>query len=228
MDVYDTTHSRQQLCVDEYIEAARVCLSPSARHCSEASRFDGRLMGYPAALLLFSAVDALGHSLTQTQRPDDLPSDLRLLLGPPFNEDLQLTEPDLQHIAHWFRNSLAHVGGLPDRIYLNGGDGPIFVRSPETGEIVSIGLPAFYEAVVQAWHCVRDDFIPGTIKHTDAKPCEPLEESCPPSHLVDATGTSGGPYVTRTSYGQWKRELVWAVKDAPPGSRFEFARVRPL
>lgn len=135
---------------------------------------------------------------------------------------------DLQHIAHWFRNSLAHVGGLPDRIYLNGGDGPIFVRSPETGEIVSIGLPAFYEAVVQAWHCVRDDFIPGTIKHTDAKPCEPLEESCPPSHLVDATGTSGGPYVTRTSYGQWKRELVWAVKDAPPGSRFEFARVRPL
>ena len=69
--------------IDEYLEIARACVN--------VDRGGGSIWGYPAALLLFSATDAIGRGIFQDVSSGD--ARLDVLKVPPF--DLTLSNDEI-------------------------------------------------------------------------------------------------------------------------------------
>lgn len=128
--------SVEVLC--EYLAAAKMC--------TDTRKPSGGILGYPAAVLLLCAIDAIGHGL--------LPGNgkftrLDVLKGPPFN--LDISDAQIDNLANWYRHSLVHAATIAPGAFLtpdtegepfdfDGNGAPIVVR-----------VPVLYEIVRAAW-----------------------------------------------------------------------------
>lgn len=132
----------------------------AVRTCVEATKGDGGILGYPAALLLLSITDAIGHGL-------DVGSGntrLSVLKHPPFRDLLAKSGQELNHkhvknLTHWYRHMLAHSGLIAPGVALTPEvDGAPFGFSGE--ELTLIRVPVFYQLVKDAWGGLKDTFTP--------------------------------------------------------------------
>jgi hypothetical protein len=133
--------------IDEYLSVARWCV--------DTDRGGGAVWGYPAALLLFSATDAIGRGLLPAITGND--ARLDVLAKPPFN--LALTAEQVTLLRRAYRNPLSHNAQLgtgavlgPDR------SGPPFEFQP--GDVVYIRLPPLCDLLERGWSQCRSSFAP--------------------------------------------------------------------
>lgn len=131
--------------VEEYFQAISDCLS--------AKKSDGGCLGYPAALLLFSVVNALGESLTGDPIT---PAGRHKKIGKApffvFNHQcfgLSLSEQEVKILTEYARNPLVHNALISPPIF--------FVASDELPEFkfaserIEIRLFSFRRLVESAW-----------------------------------------------------------------------------
>jgi hypothetical protein len=127
--------------IDEYVRASQLCLDFRKR--------DGGCLGYPATLLLFCVVEAIGRYLALDKLN-------KIRKGEPFfvlNHlcfGLTLTPDQIKRLEWWYRNGLAHNAALPTGTGLTGEDGPPFDFAAN-GDPVKIRVFSFHRLVKQAW-----------------------------------------------------------------------------
>jgi hypothetical protein len=140
--------------IDEYLVTSQLCL--------KYQKADGGCLGYPATLLLLSAVNALG---TYLRNESVLISgkQQRITRGEPFrvfNHPLfgqSLTHQQIKIVEHSYRNLLSHNAMLsPQHFLVPGPGGPPFTF--ENGR-VAIYVDSFYEMVNRAWQHFDKDRI---------------------------------------------------------------------
>ena len=132
--------------ISEYLQASAVCLS--------VLKPDGGCLGYPATLLLFCAVNAMGVCLAgETVTIDGDPQ--RIATKQPFrifNHEcfgLELSELQIKRLEASFRNRLAHNAIIDLGSCLDpSSDEPPFVFNAAT---VSIRVFSFHNRGVQAY-----------------------------------------------------------------------------
>jgi hypothetical protein len=127
--------------IDEYIRASELCL--------KFRKDDGGCLGYPATLLLFCVVDALG-GYVGLDKGNKIPKGEPFLVlnHPCFG--LAITKDQVKRLEWWYRNGLAHNAALPPGTGLTGEDGPPF-EFATNGDPVMIRVFSFHRLVRQAW-----------------------------------------------------------------------------
>src|SRR5579871_6398501 len=133
--------------IDEYLAIAH--------HCVTDVRPGRPGWGYPAALLLFTVVDAIGHGVLPPRKGSD--ARLEVLREPPF--DLDLSDGHIGLLKKVYRNTLSHnaqlgrgAGMMPET------SGQPFDFKPD-GTVI-LRVPVFYRVVVTAWEKCRTTFAP--------------------------------------------------------------------
>jgi hypothetical protein len=127
--------------IEEYLAAVGMCL--------QHRKADGGCLGYPATLLLFCIVDALGGYLALDKR-NQIPK------GEPFRVfnhscfDLTLTTDQVKRLEWWYRNGLAHNAAIPPGTCLSGEDGTPF-EFAANGDPVKIRVFSFFRLVNTVW-----------------------------------------------------------------------------
>lgn len=127
--------------IDEYVRASELCL--------DFRKADGGCLGYPATLLLFCVVDALGGYLSLDKR-NKIPKrePFYVLKHPCFG--LDLTTDQVKWLEGWYRNGLAHNAAIPPGTCLTGEDGPPFDFAAN-GDPVKIRVSSFHRLVKHTW-----------------------------------------------------------------------------
>lgn len=150
---------RQQAigAIDEYLLAAGICI--------RTSKPGGGILGYPAALLLLCAADAIGQGALPNNRKD---TRLDVLGNPLFGQVLTYAQAD--QVTKWYRHLLAHSATMAAGVHLE----PDAVGEPfefdTTDAPVLIRVGALHRIVSAAW--ARVD------KETFEPPC-PKSNSLP-------------------------------------------------
>jgi hypothetical protein len=126
--------------IGDYLIAAKMCI--------DTRKPNGSILGYPAALLLLCATDAIGQAVL----PPDKKQNIRLdvLAEPPFG--LMLKPEQIDNLKDWYRNWLAHSGLIAPSMGLTpDADGEPFDFDPTSGALRFIRVPVFYAVVRDAW-----------------------------------------------------------------------------
>jgi hypothetical protein len=120
--------------IEEYLDIANLCITMKKQ--------DAGIYGYPATLLLFCAINALGSSLIAGNEP------FRILNEAPFN--CGLDNRQVKQLEQWYRNLLAHNGMIAPGSCLSPEDGgaPFIFSSDEP---VLIRVKSLYNLVRGAW-----------------------------------------------------------------------------
>ena len=135
MAIHDNPASLTVEAIDEYLTIAGLCI--------DRKKNDGGIYGYPATLLLFCIVNAIGKSQRSGNEP------FLVLNDAPFN--CSLSKHQVKQLEERFRNLLTHNAMVMPGTFLNAEDGDdpfIFGRN---GEPVGIRLKALYKLVLDAW-----------------------------------------------------------------------------
>jgi hypothetical protein len=123
--------------IKEYLSAARICL--------DHRKVDQGCLGGPAALLLFSVVDAMGEFSGL-----DRGKTLNILTQAPFG--LTLTDNQVEYIKFVVRHGLVHEASIRDYARLvERVEPPIFVFQDSGDPALEIALGALYETTARAW-----------------------------------------------------------------------------
>jgi len=133
--------------IDEYLAVARLCV--------DVDRGGGAVWGYPAALLLFSATDAIGRGILPAIGGND--ARLDVLATAPFN--LALDTGQINLLRHAYRNTLSHNGQLGRGAVLTADR----VGAPfefQSGGVVSVRVPVFFDLLERGWTACRGEFTP--------------------------------------------------------------------
>lgn len=123
--------------IEEYLEIAKVSI--------DRRKPDGGIYGYPAALLLFCVIDALGASLTTGNEH------FMVLKQSPFN--CKLDNQQVKSLEKWYRNPLAHNAMIAPGVCLSPEDGADPFHF-DRNEPVLIRVTALYNLVNTAWRQV--------------------------------------------------------------------------
>ncbi|HTU45708.1 MAG TPA: hypothetical protein VMF91_11635 [Bryobacteraceae bacterium] len=120
--------------IEEYLDTAKLCIATKKQ--------DGGIYGYPATLLLFCVINALGSSLIAGKEP------FRVLNEAPFN--CGLDNRQVKQLEQWYRNLLAHNGMIAPGSCLSPEEGhaPFTFSSDEP---VLIHVKSLYNLVRDAW-----------------------------------------------------------------------------
>jgi hypothetical protein len=104
----------------------------------------GGIMGYAAALLLFSVTDALGHQILKNAEGDTW---IEVLNHQSFG--LNLSRTKLTKIKQWYRNPLVHAASIvPDVLITPECSGEVF----DFDQIPArLRVPQFYALVKKVW-----------------------------------------------------------------------------
>jgi hypothetical protein len=133
--------------IEEYLATARYCLDvvkPGTGGC----------FGYPATLLLFCVVNAMGGYAIRGNEP------FRVLNTPCFGSNLTPTQ--VKQLEKWYRNLLAHNGMIaPGTILTPETEGEPFEFS-KAGEPTLIRVKLFYALVLKAWAAFDKTLIDAT------------------------------------------------------------------
>ncbi|MGH9562694.1 MAG: hypothetical protein ACRD3S_14680 [Terracidiphilus sp.] len=120
--------------IEEYLDIAKFCIS--------SKKQDGGIYGYPATLLLFSVINAIGESQTAGNEP------FRVLKEKPFG--CQLNDRQIKKLEQWYRNLLTHNGMIAPGACLSPEDrGDPFKFDRD--EPVMIRVKPLYTLVRNAW-----------------------------------------------------------------------------
>lgn len=123
-----------------------------ADHCLQTQKGSGPgVYGYPAALLLFCVMDALGHGVNGPSGG----TDFSLFTQPPFG----LTTGQADKLAKWYRHKLAHAAILSPGVWLTDDHGAPFEFNAN-GEPIQVRLPVFAGLVRSAWAAHQPRFQP--------------------------------------------------------------------
>jgi hypothetical protein len=134
MAIHPDASSLTAEAVEEYLDIAKLCITTKKQ--------DGGIYGYPATLLLFCVIEALGNSLIADNEP------FRVLKRAPFN--CPLNDRQVKQLEQWYRNPLAHNGMIAPGVCLSPEDGgtPFTFNSNEP---VLIRVKSLYNLVHGAW-----------------------------------------------------------------------------
>jgi hypothetical protein len=137
MAIHSNTNSLTAEVIEEYLSIAKLCITTKKQ--------DGGIYGYPATLLLFCIIEALGRNLIVGKEP------FRILKASPFN--CKLNNHQVKQLEQWYRNPLAHNGMIKPGVYLSPEDGgaPFTFISDEP---VLIHVNSLYNLVQCAWEQV--------------------------------------------------------------------------
>jgi hypothetical protein len=141
MAIHDEPAALAVEVIEDYLVTVDLCL----RH----RKPDGGCLGYPATLLLFCVVNALGGYLALDKRnkiPKGEP--FRALNHPYFG--LTLTKDQIKRLEWWYRNGLAHNAALPPGTALTREGGQPF-EFAANGDPIMIRLCSFHRLVETAW-----------------------------------------------------------------------------
>jgi len=124
--------------IDEYLRAADICI--------KTAKPGGGILGYPAALLLLCATDAIGHGALpdngQFTRLDVLADPL---FGPALSAD------QARQVKNWYRHLLAHTGTMALGVHLEPDAQGLPFDFDSTGAPVLIRVGKLHEVVRSAW-----------------------------------------------------------------------------
>jgi hypothetical protein len=127
--------------IEEYLVTVGLCL--------QHRKPDGGCLGYPATLLLFCVVDALGGYLALDKK-NDIPKREPFMVLNHRNFGLTLTTDQIKRLEWWYRNGLAHNAALPPGTCLTGEQGEPF-EFAGNGDPVKIRVFPFHRLVERAW-----------------------------------------------------------------------------
>jgi hypothetical protein len=136
--------------IEEYLAIAKACV--------EGRKPDGGIWGYPAALLLPCATDAIGNGIPSSRRGVGY-SRLRVLNHPHFGLALK-ERPQITRLWTWYRNRLVHHAQLFRGVELTDetqGDPFAFKRD---SSVPRIRVPVFYALVKGGWDKSRPEYNP--------------------------------------------------------------------
>jgi hypothetical protein len=134
MAIHPNANSLTVEAIEEYLEVAKMCI--------DARKQDGGIYGYPATLLLFCVINALGASQLRGNEP------FQVLTQPPFN--CNLSSGQVKKLEIWYRNLLAHNGLIAPGVCLSPEDGAEPFHF-DHGEPVLIRVKSLYRLVHAAW-----------------------------------------------------------------------------
>ncbi|MGB8032130.1 MAG: hypothetical protein WCF30_20970 [Terracidiphilus sp.] len=113
-----------------------------AKYSVEKRKDDGGIYGWPATLLLFCVIDAIGNGQRTGKEP------FRILKEAPFN--CRLNDVQIKTLETWYRNPLAHEGIIAPGVCLSPEEtGDAFAVVGD--EPVQIRVKPFYNLVRAAW-----------------------------------------------------------------------------
>jgi len=141
MAIHEEIDSLSIEAIDEYIIASGLCLN--------FSKSDGGCLGYPAILLLFCVVDAIGGYLALDKKYKFLKNNPFLVLNHSCF-GLSLTADQIKHLEWWYRNGLAHNAVIPPGVCLSSEDGEA-LEFTGNGDPVKIRVGALHRLVSDAW-----------------------------------------------------------------------------
>ncbi len=127
--------------IEEYILAANILL--------ESKKENGGVYGYAALVLIFSVIDAVGQSDKPTNG-----ANLKCLKEIQSN----LTEKNIEQITQWFRNSLIHVGTIPQNIIIHSREVECdpFIKHEE--EVTEVEVKCLLKKVRDFWETRKKTF----------------------------------------------------------------------
>ncbi|SPF46382.1 hypothetical protein SBA4_3510003 [Candidatus Sulfopaludibacter sp. SbA4] len=165
--------------IDEYVKASELCL--------DFRKVDGGCLGYPATLLLFCVVDAIGRYLALEKRNNIPKGQPFFVLNHPC-VGLTLTPEQIKRLKRWYRNGLAHNAALPPGTCLTGDDGPPFDFAAN-GDPVMIRVFSFHRLVAQAWEGLDKGLIvPSKVMDTRKMPTVGFPASGLTGSVIAASG----------------------------------------
>lgn len=168
MSTHDNPMSLFTEVIEEYLSAAKICLT--------TQKTDSGVHGYPATLLLFCAVEAIGNNLCTNQKTQigiTKHEPFRVLKHERFNLSPRPTDIQIKHLEEWFRNQLAHRGLLMDGVALSPEESaPPFTFNDED-EPNTICVPSFYKAVNDAWKRIDKSLFEPSIDAQKRRPTTP-------------------------------------------------------
>ena len=154
MSIHETPTGVCIEAIGEYLQASELCLN--------FRKDDGGCLGYPATLLLFSVVDALGGYLALDKKNKIPKGEPFFVLNHPCF-GLTITKTQIKRLEWWFRNGLAHNAVLTPGTGLTMEAGTPF-EFAANGDPVKIRVFAFHELVNQAWeHFDKKKIMPSEV-----------------------------------------------------------------
>jgi hypothetical protein len=188
MAIHQELASLSSEAIDEYIRASELCLG--------FRKVDGGCLGYPATLLLFCVVDAIGRYLA-VDKGNKIPKGepFFVLNHPCFG--LTLTTDQVKLLEWWYRNGLAHNAALPPGTCLTGEDGAPFDFAAN-GDPVKIRVFSFHRLVKQTWERFdRSMIVPSRVLDLRKMPTEGFDFSQPIDSPIAASGCVVPPKITK-------------------------------
>ena len=177
--------------IEEYLDAASICI--------KTSKGDGKILGYPAALLLLCVIDAIGNAYFKENSQKNKSTRLDVLYAEPFKDHLSSlfgeTEIDknkcekIKSLTHFYRDALCHTGTLPYNIHLDSNmneSAPIFGGSLE---IQCINVPMLFKVVKAVWDQEKENFEPTGLTK---RPNQPSQPSQPYEYHSSLTSAASG------------------------------------
>lgn len=159
MAVHQKLWTLAEEAIDEYLTAAAKCI--------EFRKPDSGCLGFPAALLLLCAVNALGTYLRDEmvnidgkEQPITKGQPFRVLNHPLLGQKLSMAQ--IKRVEHAYRNALAHEALMWPGHWLT--PAPTAPPFSFQGEQISISVPSLYAAVKFAWRNFDKSKIKGSIE----------------------------------------------------------------
>lgn len=128
--------------INEYLLGADLCL--------KYRKSDGGRLEYPATLLLFCVIDALGGYVSHDESSGIPTSEPFHVLRHSCFGHSNLTIPQIKKLEWWYRNGLAHNGALPAGTCLSAEEGEPF-EFATNGDPMKIRSVPLYRLVEAAW-----------------------------------------------------------------------------
>jgi hypothetical protein len=185
MAIHDEPAALSVEVIEEYLVTVGLCL--------QHRKPDGGCLGYPATLLLFCVVDALGGFLA-LDKGNDIPKGepFRVLNHPCFG--LTLTTDQIKRLEWWYRNGLAHNAALPPGTCLTGEQGEPF-EFAGNGDPVKIRVFPFHQLVEGAWTAF-DKALLAPLRKMDSRRMPTMGFDSSPS-IASPMASSGSPLVPK-------------------------------
>jgi hypothetical protein len=133
MAAHNDLSSMSVEAIDEYLTIAE--------HCISTQKKDGGIYGYPAILLLFCIIDALGNYVGHAK--NTLRGSCLVVPG--------VTQEQIKHLKNWYRNLPAHQAIIMPGTQLSPDPAGAPIEFNSNGEPTHIRVIPFCRAVRSAW-----------------------------------------------------------------------------
>jgi hypothetical protein len=149
-------------------------------------------LGYPATLLLFCVVDAIGRYLALDKR-NNIPKREPFFVLNHSYFGLTLTSDQIKRLEWWYRNGLAHNAALPPGTGLTGEDGAPFEFATNSDPVIRVF--SFQRLVRAAWEAFDRSLIVPPVLDTRKMPAVGFDFAQPIASPIASSGCMVQPKV---------------------------------